>query len=61
MKGSHTLRWGIALAVIVIAGAGYWFWLDGATYQAWYNRPDAITIKIIGLYCRDGYVGCPDW
>ncbi|EMM7190509.1 MdtA/MuxA family multidrug efflux RND transporter periplasmic adaptor subunit [Raoultella planticola] len=26
MKGSHTLRWGIALAVIVIAGAGYWFW-----------------------------------
>ncbi|BBV75574.1 multidrug resistance protein MdtA [Raoultella planticola] len=26
MKGSHTLRWGTALAVIVIAGAGYWFW-----------------------------------
>lgn len=26
MKGSHTLRWGAALAVIVIAGAGYWFW-----------------------------------
>lgn len=26
MKGSHTLRWGTALAVIIVAGAAYWFW-----------------------------------
>lgn len=26
MKGSHTLRWATALAVVIVAGAAYWFW-----------------------------------
>ncbi len=26
MKGSNTLRWGTALAVIIVAGAAYWYW-----------------------------------
>lgn len=28
MKSSHTFRWGSALAVIIVAGAVYWFWQD---------------------------------
>ncbi|HFF3731405.1 hypothetical protein ACQR81_27880, partial [Klebsiella pneumoniae] len=26
MKGSNIRRWGAALAVVIIAGAAYWFW-----------------------------------
>ncbi|HBW2224526.1 TPA: MdtA/MuxA family multidrug efflux RND transporter periplasmic adaptor subunit [Klebsiella quasipneumoniae subsp. quasipneumoniae] len=26
MKGSHTVRWATALAVVIVAGAAYWFW-----------------------------------
>ncbi|MFQ1060649.1 MdtA/MuxA family multidrug efflux RND transporter periplasmic adaptor subunit [Klebsiella pneumoniae] len=26
MKGSNTFRWGTALAVIIVAGAAYWYW-----------------------------------
>jgi multidrug efflux system membrane fusion protein len=26
MKGSHTLRWATALAVVIVAGTAYWFW-----------------------------------
>ncbi|MEF3090087.1 MdtA/MuxA family multidrug efflux RND transporter periplasmic adaptor subunit [Raoultella scottii] len=26
MKGSHTLRWATALAVVIVAGGAYWFW-----------------------------------
>jgi multidrug efflux system membrane fusion protein len=28
MKGSNIRRWGAALAVVIIAGAAYWFWHD---------------------------------
>lgn len=28
MKSSNTLRWGMVLTVILVAGAAYWFWHD---------------------------------
>lgn len=31
MKGSNIRRWGAALAVVIIAGAAYWFWHDRGT------------------------------
>ncbi len=31
MKGSNIRRWGAALAVVIIAGAAYWFWHDSGT------------------------------
>ncbi|HBW1447573.1 TPA: MdtA/MuxA family multidrug efflux RND transporter periplasmic adaptor subunit [Klebsiella pneumoniae] len=31
MKGSNIRRWGAALAVVIIAGAAYWFWQDRGT------------------------------
>ncbi|HHS9880268.1 MdtA/MuxA family multidrug efflux RND transporter periplasmic adaptor subunit [Klebsiella aerogenes] len=30
MKSSNTLRWGMVLTVILVAGAAYWFWHDRA-------------------------------
>ncbi|AUJ46436.1 hypothetical protein BV506_18470, partial [Klebsiella pneumoniae] len=32
MKGSNIRRWGAALAVVIIAGAAYWFWHDHPQY-----------------------------
>ncbi|MBD7089225.1 multidrug transporter subunit MdtA, partial [Klebsiella pneumoniae] len=31
MKGSNIRRWGAALAVVIIAGAAYWFWHDSGS------------------------------
>ncbi|GHK57137.1 hypothetical protein KPZU09_68730 [Klebsiella pneumoniae] len=40
MKGSNIRRWGAALAVVIIAGAAYWFWHDRGTSGSGLPPPD---------------------
>ncbi len=40
MKGSNIRRWGAALAVVIIAGAAYWFWHDRGTSGSGTPPPD---------------------
>ena len=47
MKGSNIRRWGAALAVVIIAGAAYWFWHDRGTSGSGAPAAGSISFMVI--------------